>query len=229
MSVANKIEYYASDDARQKIPYVRMTDAQGVVTEFRTTGFTNQVSAAEIRRMDCIDCHNRPAHGFSTPVDAVNLAMGLGKIDRSLVYIKTNAVDVLAKHYATTEDGLKGIAATLANRYPGNARIHAVIDAVQDIYTNNFFPEMNTDSRSHPSNLGHKDWPGCFRCHDGAHKTADGKRIIKANDCTACHIILAQGTGPQLLNLSAQGQKFIHPGDEIPDGYQCSDCHNGGP
>ena len=44
MSGANKIEYYASDEGRQKIPYVRMTDAQGVVTEFRAGKFTNTVS-----------------------------------------------------------------------------------------------------------------------------------------------------------------------------------------
>jgi nitrate/TMAO reductase-like tetraheme cytochrome c subunit len=229
MSVANKIEYFASDEARQKIPFVRMTDAQGVVTEFRSPKFTNTVSDAQLRRMDCMDCHNRPAHIFATPVDAVNLAISLGKIDRSLLFIKTNAVDVLAKHYATQDEALKGIATTLANRYPDDPRIRPTITAVQEIYTNNFFPEMNTDWRSHPSNLGHKDWPGCFRCHDGEHKTPDGKRTIKANDCTACHIILAQGTGAQLLDLSAQGKKFIHPGDEIPDGYLCSDCHNGGP
>ena len=229
MSVANKIEYYASDDARQKIPWVRMTDAQGVVTIFRASNYTNTPGDAQIRRMDCIDCHNRPAHRFATPVDAVNLAMSLGKIDRALPYVKTNAVYVLAQHYATTDEGLKGIATTLTGRYPGDARIHDAIAAVQEIYTNNFFPEMNTDWRSHPSNLGHKDWPGCFRCHDGDHKSTDGKRMIKSNDCTACHIILAQGSGDQLLNLSATGQKFIHPGDEIPDGYLCSDCHNGGP
>jgi nitrate/TMAO reductase-like tetraheme cytochrome c subunit len=229
MSVANKIEYVAADEARQKIPYVRMTDPRGVVTEFRSPKFTNPVSEAQIRRMDCIDCHNRPAHIFATPIDAVNLAISIGKIDRSLLYIKTNAVEVLAKHYRTREEALQGIATTLASRYPGDPRIHPTIDAVQEIFTNNFFPEMNTDWRSHPSNLGHKDWPGCFRCHDGEHKTADGRRTIKANDCTACHIILAQGTGADLLNLKAQGQKFIHPGDEIPDGYLCSDCHNGGP
>jgi len=229
MSVANKIEYFASDEARQKIPFVRMTDAQGVVTEFRSPKFTNTVSDAQLRRMDCMDCHNRPAHIFATPVDAVNLAISLGKIDRSLLFIKTNAVDVLAKHYATQDEALKGIATTLANRYPDDPRIRPTITAVQEIYTYNFFPEMNTDWRSHPSNLGHKDWPGCFRCHDGEHKTPDGKRTIKANDCTACHIILAQGTGAQLLDLSAQSKKFIHPGDEIPDGYLCSDCHNGGP
>jgi len=229
MSVANKIEYYASDEGRQKIPYVRMTDAQGVVTEFRANKFTNTVSEAEIRRMDCIDCHNRPAHKFATPVDAVNLAISLGKIDRTLPWIKTNAVWVLAQPYTNTDQGLSAIATKLAGHYPGDPRIAGAISAVQEIYTNNFFPDMNTDWRSHPSNLGHKDWPGCFRCHDGEHKTADGKRIIKANDCTTCHIILAQGTGAALLDLSAEGKKFIHPGDEIPDGYLCSDCHNGGP
>lgn len=229
MSVANKIEYFASDESRQKIPYVRMTDAQGVVTEFRAGKFTNTVSQANLRRMDCIDCHNRPAHRFATPVDAVNLALEIGKIDRGLPWIKTNAVWALAQPYTNTDQALAAINRTLAGRYPGDARIEGTIAAVDDIYTNNFFPEMNTDWRAHPGNLGHKDWPGCFRCHDGEHKTADGKRIIKANDCATCHIILAQGTGAQLLDLSATGKKFIHPGDEIPDGYLCSDCHNGGP
>ena len=206
-----------------------MTDAQGVVTEFRAGKFTNTVSATDIRRMDCIDCHNRPAHKFATPVDAVNLAMEIGKIDRTLPWIKTNAVWVLAQPYTNTDQALSLIATKLSAHYPNDSRIAATIGAVQEIYTNNFFPAMNTDWRSHPSNLGHKDWPGCFRCHDGEHKTADGKRIIKANDCTTCHIILAQGTGAALLDLSATGKKFIHPGDEIPDGYLCSDCHNGGP
>jgi nitrate/TMAO reductase-like tetraheme cytochrome c subunit len=229
MSVANKIEYYASDETRQKIPYVRLTDAQGVVTEFRAGKFTNTVSQADIRRMDCIDCHNRPAHQFATPVDAVNLAIELGKINRGLPWIKTNAVWALAQPYTNTDQALSAIATILAGHYPGDSRIAGAIGAVQDIYTNNFFPAMNTDWRSHPSNLGHQDWPGCFRCHDGDHKTADGKRIIKASDCTTCHIILAQGTGAALLDLSATGKKFVHPGDEIPDGYLCSDCHNGGP
>src|SRR5690349_3759631 len=43
MNVGNRIEYVATDEARQKIPWVRMTDAQGVVTEFRSARFTNVV------------------------------------------------------------------------------------------------------------------------------------------------------------------------------------------
>jgi len=75
MNVANKIEYVASDETRQKIPWVRMTDSQGVVTEFRLPRFTNSVDEASIRSMDCMDCHNRPAHRYETPNSAVNLAI----------------------------------------------------------------------------------------------------------------------------------------------------------
>ncbi len=46
MNVGNRIEYVALDEGRQKIPWVRMTDPQGVVTEFRTPKYTNTVDEA---------------------------------------------------------------------------------------------------------------------------------------------------------------------------------------
>jgi nitrate/TMAO reductase-like tetraheme cytochrome c subunit len=228
MNVANKIEYVATDNERQKIPWVRMIDSQGVVTEFRSPRFTNDVSqfANRIRRMDCMDCHNRPAHTYDTPDDAVSLAMSLGRIDRSLPYIKTNALYVLTKPYADQTQALQGIATLLSERYPSKPGIHQAIDTVQQIYTNNFFPEMKANWQAYPNNIGHKDWPGCFRCHDGQHKAADGIRAIKANDCNACHTILAQGSGADLEQLTPNGQKFKHPADPV-DGA-CNDCHSGG-
>jgi hypothetical protein len=46
--------------------------------------------------------------------------------------------------------------------------------------------------------LGHNDFPGCFRCHDGSHTSADGQTI--SNDCTACHNLLAvQEENPKIL------------------------------
>jgi nitrate/TMAO reductase-like tetraheme cytochrome c subunit len=226
MNVANKIEYLATDPARQKIPWVRMTDGQGVVTEFRLARFTNAVNESLVRRMDCMDCHNRPAHRYQSPNAAVNLAMSLGQIDRALPYIKTNAVFALTRAYTNGNEAREGIATALAERYPKDPRIRPVIDVVQKIYEDNFFPEMKADWLVYPDNIGHKDWPGCFRCHDGLHKTSDGKRAIKANDCNACHTILAQGQGAELDQLTPKGQKFKHPGDEV-DGA-CNDCHSGG-
>ena len=226
MNVANRIEYFATDEARQKIPWVRITDPQGVVTEYRSPRFTNRVDEASVRRMDCMDCHNRPAHRYQTPNAAVNLAMALGKIDRSLPYIKTNALYVLTRAYTNEAQARENIATTLYDRYRGDARIRPAINMVQQIYTNNFFPEMKASWKDYPDNIGHKDWPGCFRCHDGLHKSADGKQSIKANDCNACHTILAQGQGAELDQLTPRGQKFKHPGDEV-DGA-CNDCHSGG-
>jgi nitrate/TMAO reductase-like tetraheme cytochrome c subunit len=226
MNVGNKIEYMASDEARQKIPYVRVTDTQGIVTEFRLPKFTNAVDEASMRRMDCMDCHNRPAHRYESPNSAVNLAMALGKIDRSLPYIKTNALYVLTRSYTNDTGALQNIATVLASRYPNDPRVKPTITAVQQIYTNNFFPAMKASWQTYPDNIGHKDWPGCFRCHDGLHKAADGVRTIKANDCNACHTILAQGSGQELESLTPNGQKFKHPGDPV-DGA-CNDCHTGG-
>jgi nitrate/TMAO reductase-like tetraheme cytochrome c subunit len=226
MNVKNKVEYVATDVARQKIPWVRIVDPQGVVTEFRTKGFTNDPASFTIRAMDCMDCHNRPAHKYQTPNDAVNLAISLGHIDRTLPWIKTNAVYALTRDFKTETEALQGIATHLAERYPNEPRIRPVIDVVQQLYRDNFFPEMKASWKIYPDNIGHKNWPGCFRCHDGNHKTEDGKRTIKANDCNACHTILAQGNGPELLQLAPGGQPFKHPGGDYD--LTCYDCHNGG-
>lgn len=242
MNVGNKVEYYAAtnangvwsaDEARQTIPWVRVIDKeQGVVTEYRVKKFTNDMSQAEVRTMDCMDCHNRPAHMYETPNDAVNLAMALNKIDRSIPWVKSNAVYALTRNYTNETQALRTIATILAEKYPSEkfaalqASVRSTIAMVQQIYTNNFFPEMKARWQAYPDNIGHKDWAGCFRCHDGNHMTADGKRSIKASDCNTCHTILAQGSGAQLEQLTPNGQKFKHPGDEV-DGA-CNDCHSGG-
>jgi hypothetical protein len=58
---------------------------------------------------------------------------------------------------------------------------------------------------THPNNLGHNDYPGCFRCHDGSHNTKDGSKSID-NDCTACHNLLAvdEANPKQLADLGLQ-------------------------
>lgn len=232
MNIANKVEYIATDESRQKIPWVRIVDEQGVVKEFRLPGFTNDPSAYAIRTMDCMDCHNRPAHQYQSPNKAVNLAMSLGTIDPTLPSIKSNAVYALTRNYTNRLQALEGIATLLAasysaERYSGSReKVRTAITVVQQIYRNNFFPEMRASWEAYPDNIGHMIWDGCFRCHDGRHRTADGQETIRANDCNSCHTILAQGQGEDLNLLTPSGQEFQHPGDEV-DGA-CTDCHTGG-
>jgi nitrate/TMAO reductase-like tetraheme cytochrome c subunit len=232
MSVGRKVQYLATDETRQKIPWVRVIDSQGVVTEYRKKNYTNSIDEASVRTVDCMDCHNRPAHRYKTPNTAVNLSMSLGRIDRSLPFVKSNAVYALTLSYTNETQALQHIATHLAgfyapDKYPqAQSAIKTAITEVQQIYQDNFFPEMRASWKTYPDNIGHKDWPGCFRCHDGDHTTADGKQTIKANDCNSCHTILAQGAGADLNQLTPAGQKFKHPGDEV-DGA-CNDCHTGG-
>jgi nitrate/TMAO reductase-like tetraheme cytochrome c subunit len=223
MSIADRVEYIATDGARQKIPWVRLTDSQGAVTIFREKNFTDNLSLYQIRTMDCMDCHNRPAHRYVAPDDAVNLAFSLGQIDRTLPWFKTNAVYALTRPYKTGTEATNGIATFLATRYADGTGLRQAIPAVQKIYADNFFPEMKASWRVYPDNLGHRDWPGCFRCHAGKHTTEDGKQIIKANDCNACHTILAQSSGPELQQLTAAGQKFKHPEDLYAPAFLCTD------
>jgi len=243
MNVGNKVEYIATkrntngvwvaDETRQSIPWVRIVNAQGVVTEFRTPEFTNDPASHAIRTMDCMDCHNRPAHKYVSPDKAVNLAMSLpDQLDRTLPWIKTNAVYALTRNYTNETFALQGIATILADRYPAERfparqeNVRKAIDIVQRIYRDNFFPDMNAKWDRYPDNIGHMIWPGCFRCHDGKHTTADKRQSIKASDCNTCHTILAQGSGLDLDLLTPGGAKFKHPGDEV-DGA-CNDCHTGG-
>ncbi len=223
----NKVEYIATDDARQKIPWVRVTDAQGHVTVFKTKNFTNDIARMDIRTMDCMDCHNRPSHRYLSPERAINQMMALNKIDPAIPWIKTNAMYVLTRNYTNDDQAANSIASLLIARYPTDDRVKAAIPVLQQIYADNFFPEMKASWISYPDNVGHMIWPGCFRCHDGLHKTEDKKLTIKADDCNSCHTILAQGASAELNQLTPGGQKFLHPGGDY-DGA-CTDCHNGGP
>jgi hypothetical protein len=226
MSVNNKIEYVASDDQRQIIPWVRVTSSEGKVTEFRVKGFKDTPDPKNIRLMDCMDCHNRPAHNFSPPNDSVDLAMSLGQIDPSMPWVKSNAVAALVAPYTNDDEAMAKIDSALRTTYKKSPRVDRLVAQVQEIYRQNFFPEMKSDWRVYPNNIGHKNWNGCFRCHDGLHKAGDGKTTIAASSCNACHIILAQGSGAQLAQLSAKGLDFYHIDSEYSE-FSCNNCHTG--
>ncbi len=226
MNLANKVQYIATDEKRQVIPWVRLTDQSGTVTEYRTPSFKDDPNKYVIRTMDCLDCHNRPAHRFSSPNDAVDRAMEAGRIDRSLPWVKSNAVAVLTQNYATEPEALEKISSVLRAKFSGAPQLASLVSEVQRIYSASFFPEMKADWRSYPENLNHKDWAGCFRCHDGSHKASDGKRSIQASDCNSCHTILAQGSGEQLEKLNPKGYSFFHI-DAINEDFTCNNCHTG--
>jgi hypothetical protein len=77
--------------------------------------------------------------------------------------------------------------------------VDAAAQRLVSMYDRNVFPEMKVTWGTYPNNIGHMDYPGCFRCHDGSHTTKDGKTL--SNDCSLCHNILATDeTHPSVLN-----------------------------
>ncbi len=229
MNLANNVEYIATDKAQQVIPWVRITDLAGNVTEFRAPDFKDNPANHSLQKMDCMVCHNRPAHQFRAPATAVDLAISLGHLATNLPNIKLTSIQALTADVPTQEAGLKHIADSLPKAYPEQptATVQRAVDELQRIYRRNFFPEMKVDWRTHPDNIGHKDWPGCFRCHDGKHKTPDGSRTLGASDCNSCHTILAQGGREQIRQLNPDGHPFLHVDAEYSD-FSCTECHTGG-
>jgi len=204
------IRYISTDVARQTIPVVYYTDDQGKTTEFISTDAKptqQQLDKGEHRTMDCVDCHNRPTHAFDLPENAVDKQMSLGHISPQLPYIRKKAVEVLKVNYTTREVATQSITGEINKFYQTNypqiyqAQRTLVEQSgleVANIYLRNIFPEMRLTWGAHPNNLGHNDSPGCFRCHDGSHTSADGRTIT--NDCSTCHQPLATAEeNPKIL------------------------------
>jgi NapC/NirT cytochrome c family, N-terminal region len=234
MNISNTVEYIASDSVRQVIPWVRIINEHGDTTVYRapTDSATDSlIASTPPRRMDCIDCHNRPTHIYNSPSKAVNLELSTGRLSAALPWIKKRAVEVLSAEYDSTSQALDSIAATLTVEYQDQgdpALVRQAVTEVQNIYRNNFFPAMKADWRAYPDNIGHSLSLGCFRCHDGKHARPDGKVISK--ECTTCHIIISQGTTAESRMIGPAGLEFEHPVNiggmwkQVP----CAACHKGG-
>jgi hypothetical protein len=238
MNIANEITYVATDEKRQTIPYIHVKDMQGRVTEYFAKDSTltkEQIAKAEKRRMDCVDCHNRPTHIYVPPDPSVDNSLLARRLDASLPFLKQQAVTALTAEYKTTDAAMQGIAKSIGTfyetKYPDLAKtkeleIRNAIDELQRIYRNTTFPEMKLNWQTHPNNIGHFYFNGCFRCHDGQHVSADGKVVTK--DCQVCHTVLNQSEGGVSM-AAVQKVSFAHPVD-LGDLTQvnCSDCHASG-
>lgn len=222
------VEYYAADADRQDIVWMRVTNKKdGSARIYRNEEFKGEPPAGAIREMDCIDCHNRPAHVFPTANDAVERAMALGEIPTKFPNIKRVAVQaMLQKDIKNDVEAPQKIAEFLRAKYKDDADLPALIAGVQKVFAATIFVDRKADWRVYPNNIGHKDWPGCFRCHDDKHKTAAGESV-KASDCTSCHSIIAQGKTADLATISPTGLEFVHPGGDYDEELKCADCHNG--
>ncbi len=233
----NEITYISTDSTREVIPWVHSKTADGKDEIFIST--ESSLTEAEMlkgveRKMDCIDCHNRPSHIYHAPAASINNMMAMNWIDNKLPFIKSVSMDALEKPYTKKEIALDSIKTLIeefyAANYPGvsiekKSQINVAVKEVQKIYSRNYFPLMHVSWRKYPDHIGHMYTAGCFRCHDGKHVTKEGKVISK--DCNSCHTIIAQQYENGSEEVSLSGIEYKHPVDIGNEWYEmnCSDCH----
>jgi hypothetical protein len=238
---AGKVEYVAADAERQNITWVRAVDPRtGQASVYTSQPQPSTAApAGEIRTVDCVDCHNRPTHILQAPDESVDAALADGLIDPSLPFIKQQGVAALAASYADREQAARGIDSALRGYYQKTypqvyagkqPAIQAAIGSLQATYNRYYFPAMKVRWDTYFTNDGHLRFGGCFRCHDGQHKSVDKKAI--RSDCEDCHRILQQGKpGSFQTATGPEGLPFEHPVD-IGDAWKeqaCNSCHTGGP
>lgn len=201
-----RIRYAASDEARQTIPWIEYNkDSQK--TLYLAANTKPDAAGMAIREMDCMDCHNRPSHAYEVPERAVDKAMAAGEIPADLPFVKKKGVEIIKRAYATRGEATaripSAVEAFYRESYPAvysahTAEVRRAGLGLLAIYNRNVFPEMKVNWGTYPNNIGHTDFPGCYRCHDDAHASADGRKVTQ--DCNACHNLLAmEEASPKIL------------------------------
>lgn len=235
MLAAGTIEYIAIDRELQNIVWVKHTRKDGEVRIYQkpNTEPNKAMDNKVTRTLDCMDCHNRGAHHFLSPRDAMDVELETKRIDPTLPYILREATNVLTDTYPNGDKAHSEIERRLSafyrKEYPKvsterEKAIHGAIDRIQKIYDGQFFPEMKENWRVYPENVGHQLSPGCFRCHDGLH--ADEKGRVISSNCNTCHSFINKNdeqTGCMYLGV------FRHSGTlSIHRKVLCSNCHGTG-
>jgi len=238
VALAGRIEYVAADDKLQDIPWVKFTNDGGDEVVYRSDGGLSSAPApvGQRRVMDCMDCHNRPAHRFLAPADAVDIALHEGTIDPTLPFVKRETVAALVQPHPDKESAEAGIAAALSGFYrttypevwkTRRDSVLTAVEVVKDIYRRSFFSTMKVDWRTYPDNIGHMYSPGCFRCHDGHHVDQDGNSISHA--CSSCHTFFNTVVSEGRSTAPEKGE-FVHA-PQLEGRHaelRCDRCHTGG-
>jgi hypothetical protein len=209
---------FLADAKRDNVQTVEVTRPDGKVERYEAAA-NDKAKAPDPatltwRTMDCVDCHNRPTHQFRPAAFEVDAALDDGRIDRGLPFVKREAMKAITAPYKSREAAEEGIRTALSSfyekQYPQvwaskKDAVLAAAHALTEAWGRNVWPQMNIGWGTYPSQIGHEQTTGCWRCHDENHATKDGKTITQ--DCDTCHAVLADGEqSPAILKQLGQVQ-----------------------
>jgi nitrate/TMAO reductase-like tetraheme cytochrome c subunit len=256
--VLSNFTYLSPDVNSATIDYVTSTRDDGSVVEYIAQ---DRITMAEDVRPDiealravdrnvtlnCYDCHNRVGHDIPNPRVGLDYRLASGVIDPSLPYIKREGMRILWSGFpdeATADAEIERLSDFYKLSYPDifatkGAQISVAEDELKVLYRLTATPAMRVTAGTYPSNIGHLDWAGCFRCHDGGHfKIVDGvatKDVIPST-CNTCHTF--PQIGPTVASLPLGEPPSTHTDDKLwvfnhktvatsldPGGQSCGECH----
>jgi hypothetical protein len=233
------IEYISENDKREMITYVRYTNkATGDITVYRSPDIEmsdSMIAASNLRTMDCIDCHNRPSHNYSSPSVFFDKAMLTNGISQEIPFMKKRAMEILRNTFTDKDTAMMQIRDGIMNYYKSEfssyyeknyARIDESVTTLQKAYGQNTFPAMKVTYDVFPDHIGHLEVEGCFRCHNDAFTSENGRKISR--DCNLCHTIIGQGKRDLMQYTNIKDTlEFQHPIDIGTTWKEanCSECH----
>ena len=202
--IGAEVWYLPLDERRQEIGWVGIDVEDGELEQYIDPERVAEVSPERIkdekRLMDCIDCHNRATHIFYSPEDLIDKALAQGGIDRSLPFIKREGLKALDPVNPSLDQAMgkvESIDEFYRTSYPqtyaeSGEAIDEAIGELKEIARLTTFPDMKVSWETHPDNIGHLEWPGCFRCHGKLVATTGDREgeVIDAS-CNSCHYPLA--------------------------------------
>jgi hypothetical protein len=234
-----KIDYIASTHKREYLPWVRYINTSNgdtvIYQDIYETLEPEAMDTLELREMDCLDCHNRPSHQYLPPQKFTDELIAEGSIPAELPEVKFLAMQVFNNTFTTRDSGRMLIEEQVRDYYStsyselAESKPQLIDQAIEGLlagYNKHIFPEMKASWDAYPEHVGHVEYNGCFRCHNGNHQSEDGRIISR--DCNLCHTILAQGTSENFETTSVDSSLvFRHPVDIDMAWTEmaCADCH----
>ncbi len=255
--VVRTFTYNTPDENASTIDFVTSTTPDGQVQEW--IALDKVSDAAHVQpdidaikatqptvTLSCYDCHNRVGHTMANPGTDMDYELSVGTIDPSLPYIKREGMRILwgsYPDYASADAEIDKLRDFYATNYPlvaqtKAAQVDGAIEQIKRLYRLSANPDMKVTPATYPDNLGHKDFPGCFRCHDGGHflvKDGAATHTMIPSTCDTCHTF--PQIGPTIASLPLGEPPATHNDDlwvfdhknvatnVDPGGQSCGQCH----
>ncbi len=241
--ITNPVEYIATDEHSQDIRWVRTTLPDGRTVEYNDVinpMTPEEFTEAKVHIVDCADCHNRVGHPFPYPERAVDEAIADGRLSRDLPYAKKEMVNLLTNDYPDQETALvavEQVKARYESTYPELAVTHAAeieqaAQTARELIKRLVFEKPGVTWESFPDNSRHKEFAGCFRCHNGKHLSPEGESIrLHCNICHSIPLVVGEGDRPPALPLGSIQEPASHlevnfiADHRFQANGECVECH----